>query len=65
MCVCVCFCPVMRFAVLRDMGLKLGMGVGDGPLEAQEHIFEATPPKVNRSSGGQAALEMPYGNQTW
>ena len=24
-------CPVMRFAMLRGIQLKLGMGVGDGP----------------------------------
>ena len=24
-------CPAMRFVMLREMGLKLGMGIGDGP----------------------------------
>ena len=24
-------CPAMRFVMLRDMGLKLGIGIGDGP----------------------------------
>ena len=33
MCVCVCVyvCPAMRFAMLRGIELKVGMGVGDGP----------------------------------
>ena len=30
-CVCVYVCPAMRFAMLRSIELKLGMGVGDGP----------------------------------
>ena len=30
-CVCVCVPPAMRFVMLRDMGLKLGKGIGDGP----------------------------------
>ena len=28
---CVCVCPAMRFAMLRGIELKIGMGVGDGP----------------------------------
>ena len=30
-CVCVYVCPAMRFAMLRGIKLKVGMGVGDGP----------------------------------
>ena len=32
-CVCICMyvCPAMRFAMLRGIELKVGMGVGDGP----------------------------------
>ena len=30
-CVCVYICPVMHFAMLRRIELKLGMGVGGGP----------------------------------
>ena len=29
--VCVYVCPAMRFAMLRGIKLKVGMGVGDGP----------------------------------
>ena len=42
---CVCVCPAMRFAMLRGMGLKLGMGIGDGPRSSRA-IFEVTPLKV-------------------
>ena len=63
-CVCVCMyvCPAMRFAKLRGMGLKLGMGIGDGPPRLKS-IFSKWPPQ--RSSSGQVALEMPYGYQIW
>ena len=29
--VCMYVCPAMRFAMLRGIELKLGIGVGDGP----------------------------------
>ena len=31
MCVYMYVCPAMRFATLRGIELKVGMGVGDGP----------------------------------
>ena len=40
-------CPAMRFFMFRDMGLKLGMGVGDGGHD----IFEVAPPKVKDHPG--------------
>ena len=39
---CVCVCPAMRFVMLRGMGLKLGMGVGDGPTRLK-NIFSKRP----------------------
>ena len=30
LCVCMCVCPAMRFAMLRGTELKVGMRVGDG-----------------------------------
>ena len=74
-CVCVCMyvcvssyalyvCPAMRFAMLRGMGLKLGMGIGDGPRGSRAY-FRSDPIKGQRSSRGQVALEIPYGYQIW
>ena len=43
-----CVGLAMHFVVLQGMGLKFSMvagGRGQAP-EAQEHIFEVTPPKV-------------------
>ena len=40
--VCVYVCPAMRFAMLRGMGLKLGMGIGDGPPRLKS-IFSKWP----------------------
>ena len=59
-----CVCPAMRFVMLRDMGLKLGMGIGDGPRSSRAY-FRSDPIKGQRSSSdqrssrGQVALEIP------
>ena len=63
-------CPAMRFAMLQETGLKLGIMIGDGPWGSRAY-FRSDPiigqrsPRGQRSSRGQVALEMPYGYQFW
>ena len=55
----------MRFCHASRYGAETWHGGRGWAHEVCGHIFEATPSKVNRSSRGQVALEMPYGYQIW
>ena len=57
-----CVCPAMRFIMLRGMGLKLGMGIGDGPRGSRVY-FRSDPIEGQRSSRGQVALKILYSYQ--
>ena len=57
----------MRFVMLYRYRAATWHGGRGRAHKVWEHIFEVNPSKVKgqRSSGGQSALEMPYGNQIW
>ena len=48
-------CPAMHFIMLRDTGLKLGMGIGDRPPRLKIVFFEVTPSKVK----GHPEVKLP------
>ena len=52
----VCVCSSDMFRHTSSMGLQLGMGLAP---EAQEHIFEATPPKVKGHPEVKLLLQWP------
>ena len=53
----VCLCVRLCFSSCSEVvGSKLGMGVGDGAPEAQEHIFEVTILKVK----GHPGVNLPW-----
>ena len=52
----VCVCSAMRFVMLQCMGLKLGMGIEDGPPGSKLY-FQSDPTKGQRSSRGQRSSQ--------